>query len=227
MPKRTTARISSPQLQRLRSAWLLPAQTINNASLLSPSAPGARAAEAPALRPLGSGECDLGLPLGRSRFSPAGPRGPQKVSGKCKLLPDPKGHSPAPRLWPKLPPVPRGSLPPIHSQTASWLLHCSMHTKRKRERKQYTAESRLFAPWLSRSLAHKSEGDEGKEARERSKQGEKLETLALFPLGLWTTSRSRWLCKEIGGARGEAGRWRALFGLATEWSPSPSKPEWK
>lgn len=40
IPERTTARISSTQLQRLRSAWLRPAQTIKNASVFAPSPQG-------------------------------------------------------------------------------------------------------------------------------------------------------------------------------------------
>lgn len=184
---------------------------------------GARARTAPCSLPRGSGECDLELTLGTSRFSPAHPLGPRKVSWKCKVLPDPKGHSPALGLWPRLPRVPRGSPLPIRSQTASSLWHCSVHTKRKRERKQCPAESKLLAAWLTHSPAQKWEAVGGVKGR-RSRIREKPERFALSTPRLWTTARPG------GSGRREAGRWRALSAVLSspaEWSPSPSPLEWK
>lgn len=74
----TTARISSNQLQRLRSAWLRPAQTINNASLLSPSASGARAGEASALCHWDQKSATWDSHLGDCAPVPPIPLGPRK-----------------------------------------------------------------------------------------------------------------------------------------------------
>lgn len=70
--------------------------------------------------------------------------------------------------------------------------------------------SALQSPGSSLHGSHTRFNTSGKGRGKRSKIGEKPERLPLPTLGLWTTPGSWLLCEELGGARGEAGRLRAL-----------------
>lgn len=113
-------------------------------------------------------EVQSGTPhLGDGAPVPPVPSGPRKFLEDYKLLPGPKGHSLAPGLSPRLPQVPRGSPPPIHSQTASSLLPALFIAHQaQRGRKQCTA-SPGSSPHGSHTSSHPSgEGGSEKKARE-------------------------------------------------------------
>lgn len=186
MPKRTTARISFTQLQRLRSAWLLPAQTINNASLLSPSAPGARAAEASALCHWAQESATSGSHLGDRASVSLVPVGPRKFLESANSYLTQKVIAQLLRYGRSCLRSPGDFCRPfIHKLLLRfYTVQCTPSAKE-------SESSTLQSPGSSLHGSHTRLHTSRKEMGERSKKGEKPGTLALFALGLWTTSRSR------------------------------------
>lgn len=178
IPERTTARISSTQLQRLRSAWLRPAQTINNASLLSPTAPGTRAGEAPALCDWAQESATWGSHLGHRASVPPVPSGPRKFLESAnsyltqKVIAQLLGYG-------------RGCLrspgdfrrPFIHKlPLCFYTVQCTPSAKE-------SESSTLQSPGSSLHGSHTRLHTSGKERGERSKIEKNPERLALSTLG--------------------------------------------
>lgn len=222
IPERTTARMSSTQLQRLRSAWLRPAQTINNASLLSPSASGARAGEAPVLyHRAHQDNATWGSHLGdRAPFPPV-PLGPRKFLESAnsyltqkviaQLLRYGRG-----RLW----------SPGDLRRPFVYKLPLRVYTVQCTPSAKESESSTLQSPGSSLHGSHARLHRSGKHGGERSKIGEKPERLALFTLELWTASRFWLLSKEIGGTarRGWAAASAECSALVARLSGAPALP---
>lgn len=221
IPERTTARISSTQLQRLRSAWLRPAQTINNASLLSPSASGARAGEAPVLYHRAQDNATWGSHLGdRAPFPPV-PLGPRKFLESAnsyltqKVIAQLLGYGRG-RLWSP------GDLrrPFVHKLPFRfYTVQCTPSAKE-------SESSTLQSPGSSLHGSHTRLHRSGKEKEKRSKIGEKPEGLALFTLELWTASCFWLLSEERGGTarRGWAAASAECLASVARRSGAPALP---
>lgn len=226
IPERATARRSSTQLQRLRSAWLRPAQTINNASVFAPSPQGRELKKLPALC-RGAQECATWGSLSGDRASvPPVPWDPRKFLESANSYLTQK-------VIAQLLSYGRGCLrspgdlrcPFVHKLPLRfYTVQCTPSAKE-------SESSALQSPGSSLHGSHTRWHRSGKQKRGRSKTGEKPERFALSTLRLWTTSRPGCSVRRVEGLEErEAGRWRALSAVLSspaEWSPSPSPLEWK